>query len=101
MRYDPIPAFITQAVAEIITPTLIETVIEPEVSPGGIQFSSEVDSRIRLQYADRALTVNNFELFMDLLHEIASTLGLVPATDLPKIAALLNAMRVEKNLEPL
>lgn len=101
MTFDPIPSFMVQAVADAIPVVLTEPVIEPKVATDGVAFSPEVDARIRLQYADRALVVNTFELFMDLLQDICNNLQLVPATDLPKIAALLNAMRIEKGLAPL
>ena len=93
--------WIKKTIAETIIPSGGLPQVEPAVPNGAVMFSPELDARIQLKYADQAVSDLDFEKFMALLHSVAGDMGFNPAQDLPKIASLLNELRLMKNLQPL
>jgi hypothetical protein len=87
---------------ENVKPVDLQPVEAPKVSPEGeVVFSPELDAKILLTYADQIIQCPNFELFLKLLEQIVNENGLVPTTDTPKVAGLVNQLRVQKGLDPL
>lgn len=76
-------------------------VLQPLVAPQSAPvFPEDVMRRISF-YNDMALNVEDFESWMNLLEHVANETGLSVATDLEKIASVLNRFRMENGKEPL
>jgi len=76
--------------------------IEPQVAPDGASpFNDEVSEQIATTYKDQALLADTFESFQNLLVKIATDLSLEVASDLPKIASILNKIRVRSEKDPI
>jgi len=74
---------------------------EPVVAPESLPvFNDEIMRKLKF-YADKAITIPDFEAWMQFLELVAGELGLNPASDFPKIASVLNRYRVDDGKEPL
>jgi hypothetical protein len=75
---------------------------EPQVAPDGVSpFDDETSEKIATTYKEQALQADSFEAFQNLLVKVATDLSLSVTSDLPKIAAILNKVRVRGEKTPL
>lgn len=98
--------YIYATVAQVLAENIPEqqplnSPLEPMVaSDDDMLFADDVLRKVE-SYKDKAVLVEDFESWMALLEIIATDLQLSPATDFPKVAAVLNRYRIANGKEPL
>lgn len=74
----------------------------PQVTPEGTSpFDDALSETITAEFGQQALTALTFEDFSNLIAQVVETKKLSLLHDLPKVAQLLNRVRVDNNLPPL
>lgn len=76
--------------------------VAPQVAPEGVNpFDDAFSGSLLKDFGAKALVVNTFEEFSDLLANVVETTKLDLLNDLPKVAQLFNRHRMDNNLPPL
>jgi hypothetical protein len=74
---------------------------QPTIAPTDVAvFPEEIMSKLGF-YKDKAILVEDFEGFSELLQLAAEETGLNPAQDLEKIASVFNRYRIENGKQPI